>query len=189
MKKLFLLAMAFCAVAISGNNLRADIVDVTFDVSGIASVDFLGDPDNVLGFIDLGAGFDNYHVIGIGWDVTLTAFGGSWLSEISVNFVDGGVTLTPGFGDDFPGGPTPYSSGGVVDLVGVALDWNQASNITNLEFFESFDDVGNADDGIWDSGLLTVRVERTVVVPEPGTAALLGVCLLVGGVASRRRRV
>ncbi len=186
MKKLFLLATAFCAFAITSSNVQADIVDINFDVTGVQSWDAFGDTSNDVFGVDLGAGFIDYHVIGIGWDVDLTAVGASWLSEAVVSFTDGGVNLTVGIGDDFPGSSS-YSSGGVVDLIGLALDWNQASNLTTLEFFESFDDVANGIDGNWTGGDITIRVERTAAVPEPGSVAILGACLLVGVVARRRR--
>ncbi|MCX7992732.1 MAG: hypothetical protein N2651_03580, partial [Fimbriimonadales bacterium] len=55
---------------------------------------------------------------GIGWDVTLTAFGASWLSEIAVlitNVNGEGYILRPGAGVA-QAGTQRFSSGGVNDL-------------------------------------------------------------------------
>lgn len=183
--KRVLFVMLMMAAVVAPRATSADIVDVTYSTNGISSWDGLGDPDNFLDFVSLGAGFTDYHVIGIGWDVNLTAISPSWLSEIGVNFVEGGVFLFPGSGDGFPGSAN-YSSGGIVDLIGLSLDWNQASDILNLEFFEDFDDVADAIEGSWDSGTITIRVERSGAIPEP---ASIGIAALgVAGFLVRRRR-
>jgi len=162
-----------------GSALVSSFLNV--DVTGIFSYDPYGDVLNVVQNYNIGA---NSHVIGIGWDVDLFADSPSWLSELTVAFEDsaqlGGVFLAPGAGDDFSGSAS-YSSGGVLDLVGLALDFNVGPDgILRLEFFEGFDDFANDWDGIWDAGTLTVEY----VVPAPGAMALFG----AGGLVALRRR-
>lgn len=164
----------------------------SFDVSGIFSYDPLGDPLNERFTLALGSGA---HITGIGWDVTLFAVAPSWLSEMVVAFGPTSdpyfVFLTPGIADIFPG-TRSYSSGGIVDLIGLGLDFFlDADGLLQLEFFEDFDDYLNDWDGIWDSG--TIDIEYSTgddpdPVPAPGALALLlaGAGLL--GFAGLRRR-
>lgn len=156
------------------------------DVTGILSNDAFGDPINVRRQINVGA---NARITGIGWNVALFADSPSWLSEMAVSFGSSSspllVQLRPGVGDDLSGSKS-YTSNGLVDLVGLGLDFTvDADGILGLEFFETFDDFANDWDGRWESGLLTIEA-TTVVVPEPGTLGLLAFGLLA--VAARRRR-
>ena len=119
-----------------------------FDVAGIYSNDPYGSPINEVFNLDVGA---NAWVTGIGWDVAIYADTPSWLSEMQVAFEDStqsaGVFLTVGVGDDFPGDGA-YSSGGIVDLIGLGLQFQVgADGKLRMEFFEGFDDFENDWDG------------------------------------------
>lgn len=155
---------------------------LVINVAGIDSNDPFGSAINEVFNYNIGAGS---HVTGIGWNVTLFADSPSWLSEMSVAFQNSaqsaGVFLTPGVGVNNPG-TQAFSSGGIVDLIGLGLDFNVGPDgILRVEYFESFDDYFNDWDGIWVSGSLTVEY----VVPAPGAAAVLA---SAGLLALRRRR-
>jgi hypothetical protein len=179
MKK-FLSAFAGLAVATSAAN--AAIFNI--DVAGILSYDEYSSSFNIVQFLN--TGIANGHVVSIGWDVELFADSPSWLSEITVAFENSsqsaGVFLAPGNGDDFPG-VSGYSSGGLLDLTGIALDFNlDADGVLRLEYFEGFDDFFEDWDGEWLSGTLSVEI---LEVPAPSAFALLG---FAGIAAARRRR-
>ncbi|MDX2018512.1 MAG: hypothetical protein SFY95_12845 [Planctomycetota bacterium] len=173
--------------ALSGHGAIGTAVDAFADravtnitLSGIPSFDPFGDANNFVGGVFIGA---NAQIVGIGWDVNLTANSPSWLSELTVAIENtsqsGGVFLAPGTGDDF-GGTRTYSSGGIVDLVGLGLNFTLGGDgILRLEFFEGFDDFANGVDGFWNSGTLSIQW-----IPTPGALAILG----LGGIAAGRRR-
>ena len=154
---------------------------VTLDVTGISSYDAFGSLGNERRFIDLAP---NTHIIGIFWDVNLTAFAQSWLSEMGVDLSDGvlaGLSLFPGVGAYAPG-TSSYSGAG--DLVALGFDFYLgASGRLHFEFFESFTDLAGAGDGIWNSGTL-----RVAFVPEPATYGLAALALLGVAATSRRKR-
>lgn len=164
--------------------MASTIVDV--DVAGIPSMDGNGSPNNVVLNLDLGAGA---WVTGIGWDVGITAYDPSWLSEMMVAFEDSsqstGVYLTVGAGDNFSGSSS-YSSGGIVDLIGLGLDFHVgADGKLRMEFFEGFNDFPDAADGVWDRGTISIQV---AAIPEPGTYALMLLGLAGITFVARRRR-
>ena len=160
--------------------------DFLVNVAGINSVAVAGTAGNTVLNVNVGAGSS---VVGIGWNVNNTAFTPSWLSEMVVSFTNtdgtGGVNLTVGTGDD-NAGTAAYSSGGVLDLVGLGLSFTaNANGLVRFEFFESFNDAGVNPDGIWNSGALTLQV---VAVPEPATYALMAMGLFAVGALARRRK-
>jgi len=169
--------------------------EVQFDVSDILSFDSVGDADNEVYFLDLGTGA---HITGIGWDVDLFADSPSWLSELAVQFsptdLTNWVSLTPGIGDDFSGSGS-YSSGGVVDLIGLGYDFYLGDDgLLRLEFFEQFDDYADDWDGIWESGFLTIDYDGGTVPPPPGVPEPASWAMMIGGFALagatlRRRRL
>ena len=176
---------AFAGLAVAASAVNAAIINVS--LTDILSMDELGDIDNVIGTIT--TGIANGHVVAIGWDVEIFADSPSWLSEASVAFgsttnfnaVSYPLSLSPGFGDDFPG-TTVYSSAGLVDLVGLGFDFSlDADGKLWLEFFEQFDDFTDDWDGVW-NGTLSFEIQE---VPAPSAFALLG---FAGIAAARRRR-
>ncbi len=170
----------------SGTSTTAGAQPVTVGTRAIASVnlggsnswDLQGSSFNEILSSAIGAGSQ---VTAIGWDnVTISTVGASWISEASVNFEDA-VFLTFGPSETFPGTAT-YSSGGLVDLVGLGLDFTVADGSLTMELFDSFDDVSGAIDANYLSGTLTISY---IPVPAPSALALVG---LGGLVATRRRR-
>lgn len=167
---------ALLGLAAASSIASAITIDTNVDVTGIRSYEGLGNALNVVVNLDMDALYGNtdYRVIGIGWDVTLFADTPSWLSEMAVNFgssTTGAVNLAVGTGDDTPGVQS-YTSGGVVDLVGLGLDFDlNADEVLRMEFFETFNDFANDWDGEWRSGTITVRTEA---VPEPASMLALG---------------
>lgn len=160
----------------------ADLYVNTF-ATDVDSFDAQGSAFNVVQSANLGVGS---HITGIGWDLNLRTLGASWLSEAVIGFGDGptgAVNLTPGIGDDFSGGAA-YSSGGVVDLVGLGLDFFLTTGNLNMEFFESFDDGVGAVDSKWLAGS-ALTIQYTSAVPEPASFAVLGLGVAV---LLRRRR-
>jgi hypothetical protein len=161
--------------------------DIVIDVSGIASVGRRDDIGNTFLTFDIGA---NSAVTGISWNVNVTAFNPSWLSEITVAFGTSTVgaarlELSPGQGDDVFG-TMSYSSGGVIDLIGLGLNFNvNADGLLVVEFLERNDDVDLSPDGLWNSGALTIQV---AAIPEPATYGLMALGLLAVGAAARRRQ-
>lgn len=189
-------ALATAKVAgLSGNVLSSGSATVgqtvatsiyTLDVSGIDSNDELGAAINEIRELQIGS---SSQVVGIGWDVTVEADDPSWLSEMGVAF--GASDMPPvlflnvGAGDNMPGIKS-YSSGGIVDLVGLGFDFAVGSDgKLRMEFHESFVDYPGDWDGRWLSGSLTFEVAP---VPEPATYGMLALGLFAVGAAVRRRR-
>ncbi len=146
----------------------ADAAVLLFDVTDIFSNEAAGNPLNEAFNVNIGA---NSHVVGIGWDVVIFADDPSWLSEMVVRFGS-------------------YSSGGIVDLVGLGFDFNvDADGFLRLEFYESFNDFTNDWDGFWEEGIISVEyLPEMGVVPEPATWAMMIAGFGMVGFAARRRR-
>jgi hypothetical protein len=140
---------------------------VVYDVTGTPSYDFDADC-NVR--VSIQAPNNKTHLSGIGWDVQLTAYSPSWLSEIAVlitNVNGEGFVLRPGEEDDFDGTGS-YSSGGLNDLCGVYGPpmLELPDGYLYLEFLETYDDFPDCEqDGNWDSGTLTFAFDT----PAPFT--------------------
>lgn len=157
------------------------------DISGTNSWDLLGSPNNEIVSEAIGAGGI---VTGLGWNVTITTVGASWLSEAQTDF-NGIINLTYGVGDDAPGSMS-YNSGGIIDLTDNAvpnIPADAAGNIA-MEFYEGFDDVVDAIDATYDSGTLDLAYIAGAPVPtmpEIGLLLLLVVLLAAGTLLLRRR--
>ena len=182
------LALSFAMAAPA--NAATFTVDI--DLDNIESFGELGDPSNVILTRLLAP---NATITGLGFDVTLEAFTPSWLSELTVYFLDSpvGLQLTPGVGEDVPGVGS-FSSGGIINLADIDPTFVftlGADGILSLEFFEGFDDSSVSPDGIW-NGTLTVQYEADAIpgIPEPTTwAMMIGGFGLVGGALRSRRKV
>ncbi len=121
------------------------------------------------------------------WDVNVTSYAGSYLSEMKITFSDSlghGVTFTPGDGDDFDG---TMDYAGFQDLGELGLVFAVGGDgILRLEFHDGFKDLAfDEPEGVWNSGTLTFGIAP---VPEPATwAMMLGGVLLLAYAARRRR--
>lgn len=160
-------------------------LEYVLDISMYFSWDGYGDASNDVPVIDLAAalGFASGTAItmdGIGWDVTLDtsagcegtgAPGGSYLSEAVMYFDDNiapdgsGLFLTVGVGDNFAGTASYYSD--VLYLVPNGIpDIPLPDGLLRLEFYESYDDVGDTVDACYNSTL-------TISVVDPSA---MGAC-------------
>jgi hypothetical protein len=155
---------------------------VSFDVTGIDSRNVFLSPGNTVAFLQL-APFAE--VTRIDFDVNLTSFGPSWLSELQVAFtntdITAGVFSSPGFGVNNNG---TQSFTGFGDLVPQGLNFKVgADGRLRLEFADQSDDPEVDPDGRWNFGTLTFTVSA---VPEPASYGLMALGL--GAVLLARRR-
>ena len=150
----------FSGTIIEGNVVSSTTfngtTDTVVDIAGEQSWDLLGDSSNTVLSIDLGAGTE---VTGLGWDVTCTTVGGSWLNEAQFSFTDSalgqGVFLTPS-GTGSPG--TESNSSPVLVLADLGIpNIVLADGTLLIELNETFDDAADAVDADWTSGTITVQ--------------------------------
>lgn len=160
------------------SSVRGGVVAV--DGAGITTNGEQGDPANTVLFFDLGA---DAQVTGIGYNVDLTAFDPSFLSEITVSFsssdaTSAGVILTPGF-DRPESGSGSFSSNGIIDLAASGLNFNVGDDgKLRVEFYEGVNDAGVSPDGMFNSGTFSVQYAAapecsTWVFVSGGLGALL----------------
>ena len=162
------------------------------DVAGIASYSNVGSSQNTVLTYNVGA-FAT--ITGIAYNVNVTAFAPSYLSELALFFGNTdktrGVYFSPGFDDPTPGTATYADSANLADF-GLTFQVG-ADGLLRLEFFESFDDTQVAPDGIWNFGTITFFTDAVDVppvgVPEPSTTLLVGAGLALAGYCGRSRRV
>jgi|GEM_PF-1655257 len=181
---------AICIFAFSGIASGGG-AHVKYNISGLESRDFQGDPDNLMILIQSNPG-TSLSITQISWDINLTTLGVSWAEEASFRIfgdpLGNEIEAIPGFGDAFS----------VTDL-----NYAGSSQFTNLrfnsdgqlflEFYErGFDDNVNAADAIYELGstlsfgLSFIGDISFTVIPNPGTLGVFG-CLLLKGCKRRRR--
>ncbi len=130
-----------------------DLMTRVLDISGVESIDLLHDADNEVLTEVLGEGA---LMTGIGWDLSITTNGDSWLSEAMMYF-DGsdqdnsGLFLRPGAGDDFTG--TGSYSSEIIDLTdnGIPDIPIVSGGRLFIQFFEDVDDNANGVDAVYGS--------------------------------------
>jgi hypothetical protein len=121
------------------------------DTIGILNNDERGAASNVV--LDFYVG-PEASITSLRWDVNVTSYAGSYLSEMKITFSDilgHGITFTPGDGDDFDGtmdyaGFQDFGELGQVFKVGT-------DGILRLEFHDGFKDLAfDEPEGMWNSG-------------------------------------
>ncbi len=157
------------------------------DVTGIQSLASFGSSGNTVLTFNVGA---NSTLTTLDYSVNLTAFSPSYLSEIRLALtrsdLSGGFALVPGFANPAAGTGTFTNS---LDLVAIGRAFDVgADGILRLEFYEGFNDA-LAVDGIWNFGTVTLGiVPEPSAVPEPATALLMGMGVMMVCFGRRRAR-
>jgi hypothetical protein len=183
-KQLSAVAIATIALGAALTMGSAQAASITVDVNGIDSFSKYGSSNNVVLEEQLAP---NAEVTAVSYDVDMTAFSPSLLSEMQLTFTDSGKTvgviLTPGYQTPSSGNATFV---GTSDLVGEGISFAVGSDgLLRLEFNESKNIRGLSPAGIWNSGTITFDVSA---VPEPSTYALMALGLAGLAAVTRRRK-
>ncbi len=164
--------------------LQTPLHELQVDTTGILNYDERGAENNVVLDFYIGPGTS---VTSFRWDVNVTSYVGSYLSEMKITFSDtlgNGVTFTPGDGDDFDG---TMDYAGFQDLGELGLVFQVgADGILRLEFHDGYKDLAfDEPEGVWNSGTLTFGI--TPVPEPPAFAMVLGGLLLLSMHGKRRQ--
>jgi hypothetical protein len=157
--------------------------ELQVDVTGALNNDERGAASNVIWDFYVGSGSS---ITSLKWDVNVTSYVGSYLSEMKITFGDtlgNGVTFTPGNGDDVDG-TMDYAGFQDLGVIGQIFEVG-ADGILRLEFHDGYKDLAfDEPEGVWNSGTLTFGV---TAVPEPQTYAMMlgGLLLLLSAIRRR----
>lgn len=179
----FGMAQAKVISTVASNVQQVGMHELQVDTAGILDYDERDAAINVVLDFYVGSGAS---ITSLKWDVNLTSYVGSYLSEMKLTFSDSlgkGVTFTPGYGDDFDGTENYAGFQNLGDLGQIFAVG--ADGILRLEFHDGFKDLAfDEPEGIWNSGTLIFGVSP---VPEPPVFAMaLAGLLLISAVIKRR---